>query len=248
MPAPPLRTRKKHFWRMESGSIGHCPAMSYGSPGRGDFGGCVHSSVDCPLSDAQALGDLCPGQALFAQGGNPASIRDHSRPPETLTLRLRVSEPGFHSLHDKRALELCHGGQDSENHLARWRGGVRLLSETREFDSECFKRFERPEKVRDAPGEPVKLPNRHHVKLSLVRIGHEPVELRPAVLRAADRLKTWPPDSKTRSFCQLFTRLSQRNYAVVALPHRSGLILPSTCSEFAARSSSIPASCHGRKQ
>src|SRR5579884_431752 len=38
----------------------------------------------------------------------------------------------------------------------------------------------------DASGETVKLPNRYHIKVALVRIGHEPVQFRPPVFRARD--------------------------------------------------------------
>jgi hypothetical protein len=53
-------------------------------------------------------------------------------------------------------------------------------------------KVERAQEMANAPCEAVKLPDGYHVKTSLVRVGHEPVQFGPSVLRAGGTYPTFP--------------------------------------------------------
>src|SRR6266850_1610833 len=93
-------------------------------------------------SNAKLLCDIRPGAALLAQRRNLANIHDDLRPPETATLRLRVSQSGLHTLDDERTLQLGDGAQDGEYQLAGGSTGVELLGERNELDALGFEGFE----------------------------------------------------------------------------------------------------------
>ena len=87
-----------------------------------------------------------------------------------------------------------------------------------------------------------------HRRVSLTRLSRAGNRLNPGfVADRAQAIGCREVSGVAVPFCLLLTRSSQRNYAVVVLPHRSRLIVPPTCVEFPARSSSVPARRHRRR-
>src|SRR5262249_11992236 len=69
-----------------------------------------------------------------------------------------------------------------------------------------------------ASGEAVKLPHGYHVKAALMGIGHEPIQLGPAVFRAGDsRIDIFAGDRQATAFAVFtqFAKLHLRGLPVV---------------------------------
>src|SRR5262245_55196185 len=62
---------------------------------------------------------------------------------------------------------------------------VDVLCHCNESDAERHQFLDALDRVGDAPAPSVQLPNAYRIESSLARIGYEPVQLRPARLRAA---------------------------------------------------------------
>jgi hypothetical protein len=112
-----------------------------------------------------------PGCAAGPEQGNSVSTSRNSGPTELVSVGSSIPHSSFDPFHDQTALKLRHGSQDGTDHFAGRRRGVHPLAETHKRDAERVERLQRPEQVRDGPGEAVKLPDTNHIKLALVRVG-----------------------------------------------------------------------------
>jgi hypothetical protein len=140
--------------------------------------------MDKTAGYAKVFRNLADGATLVAQTADRGGINDDARPTECLPLGASVPQSGPDALYDQAAFEFGDSAQDGKDHLAGRRGRVHLLTQTDECDAEGVEGFERPKQVRDGSSEPIETPDGHHVKASLVGIGHQTVKLRPGIFRA----------------------------------------------------------------
>jgi hypothetical protein len=87
---------------------------------------------------------------------------------------------------NQAALKFGHGPQDCENHPARWRRCIQRFRQADKLNPQDTERVERPQEMTDRAGEPVKLPDGHNVKRTLMCVMDESVQFWAAVFRAGD--------------------------------------------------------------
>ena len=109
------------------------------------FGQGVKGALRGSLAESGFLADCCPGRAAFAQRGNPASIRRHTRPAEPFALRAGCFETRPDTLRDADTLLLGHRGNDGDHGVFEDAAAIEILRV--DCDSQGFPRSSWPKSL-----------------------------------------------------------------------------------------------------